>query len=226
MKHFTKLFGGLSLVIGAYSLLIAGFEMGHHDYQRMVPNLILAFFWFMVLGFIVAEQVMEARLNAEMEAMERTDKLLKALAEEVGEAFEQAQNHKGVQIEGVDGLNISTLADNFMECVRAVTGGKRAPTPEEQGEIAAVFHSETGHYARFVGEQTDTDGNIEISSQPFEEAPTAPASVRKTIPVVDADEPAESELRDAKNAKRREARAAKKAATTSTTTQPGQTKLV
>lgn len=241
MKHFNKIFGTLAVILVFYSLVLGGFDLGKHNYQVAVPNLIVGFFWFVVLGILAHAQKQEARLDAEMEYLEKTGEMLKALTQ------------------SEESRHAESLTNRFTECVKEVTGGGRAPTLEEQALIASNFHDKTDHYARFSGEQTGEYGDVEISSVPFEdevpagaerhvESPEAFVSNRRVIPVIDGDKPApkpptkaqqrrantkkglgpltDDEVREAKNAKRREARAAKKAATTSTTTQPGQTKLV
>lgn len=239
MKHFTKIFGSLAVVLVFYSLIVGGFDLGQHRYQDAVPNLIIGFFWFLILGVVAAEQVSDAKFKAEMKFLDKTSAMLKALVE----AEEAHKNKgKGIVVSGPDGvINFDEIADKFMECVKAVTGGKRAPTPEEQPLIAAQFSDLTGWTAEFVGPQTDDKGEV-VLRQPDAAPGRSPAHeaarVRgdkaraKQIPVSDGDEPqkpltksqqrrkntklgigpiTDDEVRENKNAKRRAARAAKKA---------------
>lgn len=237
MKHFTKIFGSLAVVLVFYSLILGGFDLGQHRYQVAVPNLIVGFFWFLILGVVAAEQVSDAKFKAEMKFLDKTSAMLKGLVE-----AEEARNTPNDHQE--------KMAELLVDCVDEITkqtgdGERKAPTQEQADAAAALFHEKTGdHYARM----TIVAGGVkaEIGTDPFESAEQVPgrspaheaARVRgdkaraKQIPVTDGDEPqkpltksqqrrkntklgigpiTDDEVRENKNAKRRAARAAKKA---------------
>lgn len=164
--HIDKIMIAFPGLIAVAFLVRVGNDLTRHWYGQAVIDFLLAGFMVALLTAVVASHISELRnrvIAAERpDPREFADKLISAL----DEAFDRKPG--GIQLEGLNGLDITKLGETFMECVKAVTdNGHRAPTIDEQQMIVAQFHDLTGAYARFVGEQSDEKGNIQISSDPF-----------------------------------------------------------
>lgn len=236
MKHMNKLLGALGLFLVVYSLIIGGFDLGHHNYQEAVPNLVVAAFWILFLVIIAIEAVHDASFKAEMKFLEKTSAMLKGLAE--AEEAKQAK-HEALHAEIEHDIDLAgAIAQDIMK------GEKREVTPEETARIEQAFHDQSDGKFLKIHNSSDEGMEMEISAEPFEQVPGRSdaheaARVRgdearaKQIPVTDgeaAPKPltksqqrrinnqkgfgpiTDDEVRDQKNAKRRAARLAKKEA--------------
>jgi hypothetical protein len=221
MKHFTKLFGGLAAFLTAYGFILGGYSLGQHNYQSAVLNLVLGFFWCLIVGILTAESRLEVKLAAERKSLDRLRELL-----------------------GIMEKDTETVTGQVQEIRDLIAANGGFPlTSERLPMIEAAYHEHTGKYLKLELQEGDTRISSEISSEisdePFErperlpEPPVAPTAVTVHIPVKDGSEPAvkpltksqqrrlntkkglgpltDDEVREQKNAKRREARAAKKA---------------
>lgn len=214
MKKFRLLFGITSAILMTYSLFLAGFYAGKHDYTSMFPNLVLAVLWFGGLVFIHLDSISDVRLDSfdrELKTLEHVAAVTKNLADEA------------------DGRHDTEVLTAIL---KDMGFQKKMPKPNQLLAIEQAFHQHSDNYVKLrIAGSNELD--VKFARQPWPEKPAEPGTSKESKSqqrrknTVKVGKPVtDQQIRDERNAKRRAKRAAKKPVpTTTTTTLPGQQRL-
>lgn len=191
--NLQKLFIGLAGFLFVFEVFLFGLNVGDGDWQRAIPDAVLAAFWGLFLFVTIHGRHIDALIDNDMKHLERFGELLEKLAKADEERRSKPADGSDEQLEGA-----------LMAAIETVTKGEaRAPKKAELPKIEKLFNEATGATV----ELTLVPGGLQVHIHKATKVVEKP--IGRKIPVRDLD--AEEEKRKKRNAARRAKRAEAKA---------------
>jgi hypothetical protein len=152
MRHFTKLFATMIVLVTVLETFLAGFDAAKHQYGDLAYQAILAVLW-IVVGALVLHS--ERRTDKDIAKMHASfKKLMDDLVESMPNKTEP-ENPKAKELLGV----AQALVKQYN------LGPQKQPTINEIEAIEIEFHELTDAYMRMTPRQNGLD--VQIKDKPF-----------------------------------------------------------